>query len=61
MQRIPFIFCALAAAAGAALTAVADTHTVAAGSTDTLSGVTETTATVKDGDGTLELSGANTR
>ena len=30
MKRIPFMFCALATAAGAAFTAVADTHTVAA-------------------------------
>lgn len=59
MKRIPFMFCALATAAGAAFTAVADTHTVAAGATDMLSGVTETTATVKEGAGTLELSGAN--
>ena len=60
MKRIPFMFCALTTAAGAAFTAVADTHTVATGATNTLSGVTETTATVKDGAGTLELSGANT-
>lgn len=44
-----------------AATAVrADTHTVAAGDTETLSGITETSATIKDGAGTLELSGANT-
>ena len=53
---IPFA----AAAAVAAGTALADTHTVAAGATETQSGITETSITVKDGAGTLELSGANT-
>lgn len=43
----------------AAATATADTYDVAAETTKTLSGVTETSATVKTGDGTLELSGAN--
>lgn len=33
MKRIPFMFCALATAAGAAFTAVADTHTVATDTT----------------------------
>ena len=37
----------------------ADTHTVASGATETLSGVTETSAFVKSGDGTLILSGNN--
>ena len=50
---------ALAIATGAALTALADTHTVAAGDTTTLSGITETTTTVKNGEGELILSGAN--
>ena len=50
---------ALAIATGTALTALADTHTVAAGDTTTLSGITETTTTVKNGEGELILSGAN--
>ena len=50
---------ALAIATGTALTALADTHTVAAGDTTTLSGITETTTTVKNGEGELVLSGAN--
>ena len=59
MNRLVGRFCAVSVATLAA-SAVADTHNVAAGVTDTLSGITETTATVKGGDGTLGLSGANT-
>lgn len=44
----------------AALSSVlADTHNVASGSTKSLSGVTETSRTVKQGDGTLVMSGNN--
>lgn len=50
---------AVAVAVFAPAAAVADTHTVAAGATETLSGITETTRTVKDGGGTLVLSGKN--
>ena len=49
---------ALAIATGAAITTLADTHTVSSG-TQSLSNITETSATIKDGAGTLELSGAN--
>ena len=49
---------ALAIATGAAITTLADTHTVPSG-TQSLSNITETSATIKDGAGTLELSGAN--
>ncbi len=42
------------------LSANAVTYTVAAGESVTKSGITETSATVKDGDGTLVLNGANT-
>ena len=59
MNRLVGRFCAVSVATLAA-SAVADTHNVAAGVTDTLSGITETTATVKGGDGTLDLTGANT-
>ena len=39
--------------------ATADTHNVASGTTETMNGVTETSRTVKTGDGTLAISGAN--
>ena len=49
----------LGAAVVLAMTASADTHTVAAGTTENLSGLTETTRFVKDGAGTLVLGGVN--
>lgn len=49
----------LAALFFAPATSNADEHTVAAGATETLSGVTETDRTVKSGVGTLVLSGQN--
>ena len=59
--RIPRRIAAIPLLLALSVTAVrADTHTVAAGDTETLSGITETSATIKDGAGTLELSGANT-
>ena len=48
------------ATAYAAIPGLADTHDVAAGSTDSFSNISETTITKKTGDGTLVLSGANT-
>ena len=48
------------ATACAAIPALADTHDVATGVTDSLSNISETTSTKKTGDGTLALSGANT-
>ena len=50
----------VSAFAAATLSAIfADTHTVASGATETVSGVTETSAFVKSGVGTLILSGNN--
>ena len=50
---------AIAAALAAAGSVFADTHNVADGATDTLSGVTETSRFTKTGGGTLVLSGVN--
>ena len=51
--------CLLAVAAAGIGTVRADTHTVAAGETETLNNVTETSRFVKDGEGTLVLGGDN--
>ena len=59
-MKKPFLWgCAAAVAASATFPAWADTHTVAAGETETLSNVTETSRFVKNGDGTLVLGGDN--
>ena len=50
---------AVVAALAAAGSVFADTHNVADGATDTLSGVTETSRFTKTGGGTLVLSGDN--
>ena len=55
-RLVPAVLAAAAAFCGSAF---ADTHNVAAGATVPLAGVTETSATVKTGAGTLDLSGAN--
>ncbi|MBR2838789.1 MAG: autotransporter-associated beta strand repeat-containing protein [Kiritimatiellae bacterium] len=56
-RSIKLLVCFLVAAAQSS--AFADTHNVAAGTTETLSGVAETSAFVKDGGGTLVLTGDN--
>jgi len=49
----------IAAAVVALSSAFADTHNVASGSTETLNGVTETSRTYKQGDGTLVVNGSS--
>ena len=59
MRRL-LIFCAAAVVFGVFVPAYASIITVPSGATLTTNGLSEATATIKDGVGTLELSGANT-
>ena len=59
-ERVGIAFVLCGCAATLALSLCADTYNVASGETETHSGLTESSRTIKSGDGTLVLSGDNT-